>query len=189
MISLLIIRDYQSSPLDEDTEYLSQTISVLLFLPPPKKDEDAVYNMCVQKSKNTSMENAIKERAEKCSAYDKKLFTKGRQTTYQDAITTISNIVVFLEFVSDEAQSSETPLLITMLKGIAKVLVTPAFRNYAEKNESKIPWLTHTLVCQIQSILNRFVDLASNWTSQRLIENEGTLPSPSLITRFIHTSA
>ena len=105
------------------------------------------------------MENAIEERAEKCSAYDKKLFTKGRQTTYQDAITTISNIVVFLEF-------------------------TPAFRNYAEKSESKIPWLTQTLVCQIQSVLNRFVDLASNWTSQRLIENEVTLPSSLLDNAF-----
>ena len=67
------------------------------------------------------MENAIKERAEKCSAYYKKLFTKGRQMTYQDAITTICNLVVFLEFVFDEAQSSETPAIIIMLKGIAKV--------------------------------------------------------------------
>ena len=84
-----------------------------------------------------NMENAIEERAEKCSAYDKKLFTKGRQTTYQDAITTISNLVVFLEFVFDEAQSSETPSLIIMLKGMAKILVIPAFRNYAEKMRQK----------------------------------------------------
>ena len=175
MISLLMIGDYRATPLDEDVEYLSQTVSALSFLPPPKKGEDSDYNMYVQKSKNTNMENAIEERAEKCSAYDKKLFTKGRQHTYQDAITTIANLVVFLEFIFDEAESSETPALITMLKGVAKILVTPAFRNYAEKNETKIPWLTHTLICQVQSILNRFVDLASNWTSQRLVENEGTL--------------
>ncbi len=180
MISLLMIGDYRSTPLDEDVEYLSQTISVLSFLPPPKKGEDSDYNSYVQKSKNTNMENAIEERAEKCSAYDKKLFTKGRQNTYQDAIATISNLIVFFEFVFDEAESSETPAIIVMLKGVAKILVTPAFRSYAEKNEAKIPWLTHTLVCQIQSILNRFVDLASNWTSQRLVENEATLPSSLL---------
>ena len=144
------------------------------------------YNSYVQKSKNTSMENAIEERAEKCSAYDKKLFTKGRQNTYQDAITTIANLVVFLEFVFDDAQSSETPALILMLKGIAKILVTPAFRNYAEKNESKIPWLTHTLICQVQSVLNCLVDLASNWTSQRLVENEGSL-LPTLLDNAYHT--
>ena len=180
MISLLMIGDYRYTPLDEDVEYLSQTISVLSFLPPPKKGEDMDYNAYVQKSKNTSMENAIEERAEKCSAYDKKLFTKGRQNTYQDAITTISNLIVYFEFVFDEAESSETPAIIMMLKGIAKNLATPAFRNYAEKNEAKIPWLTHTLVCQIQSVLNRFVDLASNWTSQRLVENEASLP-PTLL--------
>ena len=38
MVSLLMIGDYQSTPLDEDEEYLSQTISVLSFLPPPKKE-------------------------------------------------------------------------------------------------------------------------------------------------------
>ena len=180
MISLLMLGDYRSTPLDEDTEYLSQTISVLSFLPPPKKGDDSDYNMYVQKSKTTKMEDAIEERAEKCSAYDKRLFTKGRQDTYHDALATIANLVVFLEFILDETQSSETPAIITMLRGIGKFLVKPDFRNYAEKNESKIPWLTHTLVCQLQSIINRFVDAASNWTSQRLVENGGTL-SPKFL--------
>ena len=162
MISLLMIGDYRSTHLDEDVKYLSQTISILSFLPPPKKWEDIDYNTYVQKSKNTSMENAIEERAEKSSAYNKKLFTKGRQNMYQDTITTKSNLIVFFEFVFDKTESSETPANTTMLKGIAKNLGTPAFRNYVEKNETKIPRLTHTLVCQIQSVLNRFFDLASN---------------------------
>jgi len=51
MISLLMIGDYRSTPLDEDTEYLSQTISVLSFLPPPKKGDDSEYNSYVQKSR------------------------------------------------------------------------------------------------------------------------------------------
>ena len=135
MISLLMIRDYRSSPLDENIEYLSQSISVLSFLLPPKKVR--VLNIiCMYKNqKNTSTENAVEERAGKCSVYREKLFTKGHQTTYQDAITTISNLVIFLEFIFDEAQSSETSSIIVMLKGIAKVLVTPVFRNYAEKTK------------------------------------------------------
>ena len=83
MIFLLMIGDCCFSSLDD----LSQTIIVLDRS--SREGENAEYNMSVQKSKNISMENAIEERAEKCSAYDKKLFTKGRQTTYQDAITTI----------------------------------------------------------------------------------------------------
>ena len=71
MISLIMIGDYHFTPLDEDIEYLSQTISVISFLPPPKKGDDADYNTYVQKSKNTNMENAIEERAEKCSANNK----------------------------------------------------------------------------------------------------------------------
>ena len=162
MISLLMLGDYQSTLLDEDIEYLSQSISILSFLPPPKKGEDLDYNMYVQKSKTTKMKDDIEERAEKCSAYNKCLFTKGRQNTYHDVLATIANLVVSLEFIFDETQSSETPVIIMMLKGIGKLLVKQDFCNYAEKNKTKIPWLTHALVCQLQSILNRFVDAASN---------------------------
>ena len=35
-------------------------------------------------------------------------------------------------------------------------------------------------MCQLQSILNRFVNAASNWTSQRLVENDGSL-QPSFL--------
>ena len=67
-----------------------------------------------------------------------------------------------------------------MLRGVGKLLVKSDFRTYTEKNESKIPWLTHPLVCQLQSIMNRFVDATSNWTSQRLVENGGSL-QPSFL--------
>ena len=70
--------------------------------------------------------------------------------------------------------------------------MSPSFRNYAEKNEDAIPWLTHTLVCQFQSLLNRFVEVANNYTSQRKVENGGTLEAKLLdgpyntFTRFIN---
>ena len=109
--------------------------------------------------------------------YDK---PKGCQDTYHDALATIANLVVFLDLIFEESESNETPAIITILKGIGKILVKPDFHSYAEKNETKIPWLTHTLVCQLQSIINRFVDAASNWTSQRLIENDRML-SPNFL--------
>ena len=48
MLSLLMISNYCSTPLNEDVEYLSQTISALSFLPPPKKGEDFNCNTSVQ---------------------------------------------------------------------------------------------------------------------------------------------
>lgn len=129
LVSLLLTGDFRSSSLDKETEYLSQSISVLSFLPPPRTGENEDYRLYVQKSKDTNMEDVVEERPEKCSAYDKKIFTKGRQDSYQDAITTIANIVVYLEFISDNTQSSETPASIVLLKGLGKMLVTPTFRN------------------------------------------------------------
>ena len=72
MISLLLLGEFQSSPLDEDPEYLTQAISILSFLPPPKKGENSDYVLYIKKSKETKMEDAIEEHAEKCTMYDKK---------------------------------------------------------------------------------------------------------------------
>lgn len=43
MVSLLITGDFRSSPLDKEVEYLTQSLSVLSFLPPPKLGENADY--------------------------------------------------------------------------------------------------------------------------------------------------
>lgn len=93
------------------------------------------------------MEDSVKERPDKCSAYDNKLFTKGRQDSHQDAIATLANLVVFFEFIIDETQSSETPSLVMMLRNIGRLLVTPTFRNFAERYKKTIPWLAHTIIC------------------------------------------
>ena len=62
-----------------------------------------------------------------------------------------------------------------MFQSIGQILVSPSFRIYAEKNETAILWFRHTLVCQFQSLLNRFVEVANNYTSQHMVENGGTL--------------
>lgn len=125
MISLLLLGEFRSSPLDEDTSYLTQTISILSFLPPPKKSENLDYATYVQKSKETKMEDAIEERAEKCTAYDKKLFIKGRQCTHHDAISCLANLVVFIEFILDDEGTSKIPAIISMLRAIGRILVSP----------------------------------------------------------------
>ena len=162
MISLLLLGEFRSSPLDEDPEYLTQTISILSFLPLPKKGENLDYVSYVKKSKETKMEDAIEECAEKCSAYNKKLFIKGRQKSHHDVISCLANLVVFLEFILDHEGTSEVPAIIHMFWSNGRILVSPSFRNYAEKNEEAVPWLTHTLIYQFQSLLNRFVEVANN---------------------------
>ena len=71
----------------------------------------------------------MEECREKCSAYDKKLSTKGRQEFFQDAITSIVNLLVYFEFIFYKMQSSKIPALIVLLKGIGRMLTTPTFRT------------------------------------------------------------
>ena len=96
----------------------------------------------------------------------------------------LQNFVVFFEFILDDEGTSETPAIITMFLSIGRILASPTFRNYAEKNKTAIPWLTHTLICQFQSVLNCFVDISNNFTYQRKVENDGTLPATLLDAPF-----
>ena len=122
--------------------------AILLFLPPPKKGENSNYVSYVKKSKDNKMEDILEECAEKCAAYDKKLFVKGCQNSHHDAVACLANLVVFLDFILDDEGTSEVPAIIFMFRSIGRILVSPPFQNYAKKNEEAIPWLTHTLVCQ-----------------------------------------
>ena len=54
------------------------------------------------------MEDVLEQRAEKCTAYDKKLFIKGRQSSHHDAVACIANLVVFLDFIRDNEGTSES---------------------------------------------------------------------------------
>ena len=62
------------------------------------------------------MEDAVEEHPEKCSAHEKKLFTKGRQNSYQDIIAMLANLVVFFKFISHKnlMQQDSIPCYDTM---------------------------------------------------------------------------
>ena len=105
----------------------------------------------------------------------KKLFIKGRQNSHHDAISCLATLVVFLEFILDNEGTSEIPAIILMFRQVGRTLVSPLFRNYTEKNEETIRWFTHTLIYQFQSLLNRFFEVANNYTSQRKVDNGSNL--------------
>ena len=90
MISLLLLGEFWSSPLDEDPKYITQTMSILSFFPPPKKGENIDYVSYAKKSKETKME---------------------------DAISCLATLVVFLEFILDDEGTSKIPAIIHIAVG------------------------------------------------------------------------
>ena len=76
------------------------------------------------------MEDAIQERAEKCTASNKKLFIKGRQSSHHNAVTCLANLVVFLELILDDKGTSKVPATIHMFGSIGRLLVSPKGRKW-----------------------------------------------------------
>ena len=75
MISLRLAGDFCSSKFDEETDYLSQPLSILVLLLPNFIREKAHCRPYVQNSKDTNIGDVVKKCREKCPAYEKKLFT------------------------------------------------------------------------------------------------------------------
>ena len=138
MVSLLLLGEYCSSPSDEDPEYLTQVISIIFFLPPPKKGENLDYVPHVKKSKETKLEDAIGKRAEKCIEYDKKSFIKGCQSSHHDIISCLANLVVFLEFILVNEGTSEVPAIIYKCSDLSKEISSRLLSETTQKRTKRL---------------------------------------------------
>ena len=119
--------------MDEEAELLPQRVSILNFLPPPPAGHDDEYREHVTRAKQSFMEEAVDETAEKRSVIDKKLFVGGRQDKSIDALTALANFVIFLEFISDDATMPEPPAIVAKFRQLGKMWSSHRFRSFAEK--------------------------------------------------------
>ena len=170
--NLLLMSIFHPLPLDEERPMIGQRISILTFLPPPKEVSLSLreYENYVRKTKESEMEFAVGEVAEKIVTIDNNSFVEGRQDSYSDAITTIANLDAFCTFLC-EYNTGEEPDFVCMMRDLADFLSQSEFQKFAEKQEHKTPWLTHTLVCALHSILRSFVLVANDFTYQRQVEH------------------
>ena len=125
------------------------------------------------------MEFAVGEVAEKRVTIDKNSFVEGRQESYSDAITTIANLDAFCAFLC-ECNTREGPDIVRMMRDLADFLSQSEFKEFAEKHEHKSPWLTHTIVCALHSILRSFVLVANDFTYQRQVEHNKNIEVSAL---------
>ena len=171
LVNLVALNEYHMKPLDEETSSLNLRISALSFLPPPKAGSSFQKNEdYVSRTKNSEMEYTVGEVAEKRGAIDKKTFTKGRQSSYLDAVATISNMEALYTFQAECHDMNDKPDIIKMLRSLADVFSGEGFRTFAEKYEYTLPWICHSLVCHLQTLLAAFASVASNLDWQQMIE-------------------
>ena len=87
-----------------------------------------------------------KNRMRKKLSIDKKLFLAGRQEFVSDAIVALANIITLLEFITDDSNQSEPPMIIKNLRQLSKLLYSAKFTKFAKKNRVNIT-MVHLCHC------------------------------------------
>ena len=170
---LIAFCEFDTSPIAQNKNSHSQSITALTFLPAPKSGSTFYeYQKYVDKARDTRMEKAIGEAAEKCGTMDKKSFVNGSIETFEDALTCVANRVCCLKFFCTYTAGDRKPDIIKILEKFADLITTRKFRKFVDENISGYPWIPLTLVCYVQTILVSFVEIAIDTTNQRLIEND-----------------
>ena len=118
------------------------------------------------KARDTQLEKAIDEAAEKCGTMDKKSFVNGGIDTFEDALTCVANTVCFLKFFCSCTACDYKPDIIKILENFADLITTRKFQKFLDENISRYPWIPLTLVCYVQTILVSFVEIAIVTTNQ-----------------------
>ena len=170
---LISFCEFDTSPISQNKNAHSQSITALTFLPAPKSGATLnEYLRYVDKARDTRMEKAIGEAAEKCGTMDKKSFVNSAIDTFEDALTCVANTVCCLKFFCTYTAGDYKPDIIKILEKFADLITTRKFRKFIDENISRYPWIPLTLVCYVQTILVSFVEIAIDTTNQRLIEND-----------------
>ena len=116
------------------------------------------------------MEFVVGEVAKKRVSIDNNSFVKGRQDVYSDAITKIANVDALCALICD-CNTGDVQDLVYMIRKLADIFSVREFQKFSEKHERNHPWLTHTLICSLHSILRSFVLVATDFTYQRQVEH------------------
>lgn len=178
-IAILFCAIFHNSPLDDDTDLLTQRIRILNFLPPPKmgqQDED--YKTHVARSKNTLWSGKWREKMKR-KVLSMKIVFVWLQETVSDAIVALANITTLLEFIVNDSNQCKLPLIIKNLRKLGKILSSARFTRFSAKIKPTYPWFTYVIICHIQSILNNHISVTQNYGYHEHVE--GGLPLPSTI--------
>ena len=130
--------EFDTSPISQNKNSHSQAITALTFLPAPKSGSTFhEYQKYVDKARDTRMEKAIGEAAEKCGTMDKKSFVNGAIDTFEDALTCVANTVCCLKFFCSYTAGDYNPDIIKILEKFADLITTRKFRKFIDENISR----------------------------------------------------
>ena len=108
-------------------------------------------------------------------------FICGRQKTLDDIIRLLSNLEADLSVkFGYKPASDEMPLVAATVRNLAHKLSQKAARNWFDVCLKQAPWLPHSLVTMIHSILVAFAEVCGKRQLQEKVAEDDDLPADAL---------
>ena len=108
-------------------------------------------------------------------------FICGRQKTLDDIIRLLSNLEADLSVkFGYKPTSDEMPLVAATVRNLAHKLSQKAVRNWFDVCLKQAPWLPHSLVTMIHSILVAFAEVCGKRHLQEKVAEDDDLPADAL---------
>ena len=177
VVKLLSRNKWKSTGTDVDIDVIDQTLSALMFCPPPDQDDvDSGYTQYVQGTRQNETEEALGETASNRAKKVAKIFTNGRLASVDDLISTFANIIVFFSWVFDFDSSNfqeEAPHLAISAMELANLLKASDSRHWGRRCAKAAPSGLLKILEQFQSEWRLMVRVA-NTTSVRSVVRTGS---------------
>jgi hypothetical protein len=155
------------SPLDDDTKFKRNEISILTLLPPPT--ESAAYDSYCRTTHATEIDHMVNQGEKQSTRVGTEIFNGGNQNHPDDVVAAIANMDVMyqLKYGFDTTDETSMPLIVVLLRQLADLYCTRNFRKWYKKVSASAPWISHTLITQVHSLLSKVANIANNPTNKR----------------------
>ena len=155
------------SPLDDDTKFKRNEISILTLLPPPASSE--AYKSYCRATHVTELDHMVNQGEKQTTKVGTEIFTGGLQNHPDDVVAALANydLVQETKYGYDRKDELKLPLAVRCTRDLGDLYSSRQFKNWYNKVHHSAPWITHTLLTQVHSLLSKIANIANNPTNKR----------------------
>jgi hypothetical protein len=156
------------SSLDDDTSFKRNEISILTMLRAPEHNTE--YNNYCTAKYTTEIEHLVGQTEKQQTKVGTEIFIGGMQDCPDDVITAIANwnVISSVKYGHDDHDEANMPMLTKYMRQLGDIWCSRAFRSWYNKVKHGAPWITHTLLTQLHTLISKTAMIANNPTNKRL---------------------
>ena len=173
--------NFRTESMDDTTAPLNSSLHVYNFC--PANVMAASYQAVVDQGHQILHEVANHEPDASRTKSTTGLYINGCQSTYDDLITTIANLHLYLSWLyqqDDNATEASIPDVLKDIRDVFTLVTMSKFKDWFNKWAPNMPFLAHSILDQVQQLLSARADFALKTSNVEKVANDVTVDDSGL---------